>query len=179
MKEIWKDIPNYEDFYQVSNLGNVKNKKGLILKPHLTNSGYYQIKLFKNKKRKYYGIHRLVAQAFPEICGQMFENCEVDHIDTNRTNNNAYNLKVCDRKENHNNPLTIEHYKSGSHKGSKNNKSIKIYQFNRVGDKINTFIGIREAGKQTKIDYGSIRNCLKGRTKTAGGYIWRYAKEVC
>lgn len=25
MKEIWKDIPDYEGLYQVSNLGNVKN----------------------------------------------------------------------------------------------------------------------------------------------------------
>lgn len=25
MEEIWKDIPNYEGLYQVSNLGNVKS----------------------------------------------------------------------------------------------------------------------------------------------------------
>lgn len=27
MKEIWKDIPNYENLYQASNLGKIKNKK--------------------------------------------------------------------------------------------------------------------------------------------------------
>ena len=25
MKEVWKDIPNYEGFYQVSNLGRIKS----------------------------------------------------------------------------------------------------------------------------------------------------------
>ena len=27
MKEIWKDIPNYEGYYQVSNLGRVRKYK--------------------------------------------------------------------------------------------------------------------------------------------------------
>ena len=30
--EIWKPILNYEGFYEVSNLGRVRNKKGNILK---------------------------------------------------------------------------------------------------------------------------------------------------
>ena len=27
MEEIWKDIPDYEDTHQISNLGNVKSKE--------------------------------------------------------------------------------------------------------------------------------------------------------
>ena len=35
MQEIWKDVKGYEELYQVSNLGNVKSRKGneKILKP--------------------------------------------------------------------------------------------------------------------------------------------------
>lgn len=49
MEEIWKTIeiaPNYE----VSNLGRVRNRKGLILKPS-TSHGYYHVILMNNKKR--------------------------------------------------------------------------------------------------------------------------------
>ena len=42
--EEWKDIQGYEGLYQVSNLGRVKNKKGLIMKLgylHLIYRGYF------------------------------------------------------------------------------------------------------------------------------------------
>ena len=52
-KEIWKDIPNYEGMYQVSNLGRVKSlnynhtgKEG-VLKPQSNKDGYYQVLLGK------------------------------------------------------------------------------------------------------------------------------------
>ena len=44
-------------------------------------------------------IHRLVAQAFPEICGEWFEGCEVHHKDGNSLNNEATNLIVCTKEE--------------------------------------------------------------------------------
>lgn len=51
-------------------------------------------------------MHRLVAKAFPEICGEWFEGCVVDHINTVKDDNRAVNLKVCTQKENCNNELT-------------------------------------------------------------------------
>ena len=54
MIETWKDIPNYEGLYQVSNLGRIKSnynyRKGNILTPRLK-KGYYAIGLRKNGKR--------------------------------------------------------------------------------------------------------------------------------
>lgn len=54
-------------------------------------------------------VSHLVALAFPEICGVLHDGLEVDHIDTNRLNNNAYNLRVTDRKGNMGNELTRKH----------------------------------------------------------------------
>lgn len=38
MKEIWKDIPEYEELYQISNLGRVRSKDRLI---KVKCNGYY------------------------------------------------------------------------------------------------------------------------------------------
>ena len=52
MKEVFKDIPNYEGLYQVSNLGNVKSlnyrrtKKEDILSLRVNQSGYYIVSLY-------------------------------------------------------------------------------------------------------------------------------------
>lgn len=59
-----------------------------------------------NGVRRRIKVSHCVAKAFPEICGELFDGCEVDHIDTNRLNNNAYNLKVTNKTGNMNNPTT-------------------------------------------------------------------------
>ena len=68
LDEIWKDIENYENVYQISNIGRVrriyKNGNTKILKQDITKKGYYRISLSKNQKHKHYQIHRLVAKAF-------------------------------------------------------------------------------------------------------------------
>lgn len=125
-KEIFRDVKGYEGLYQVSNLGNVKSLtridsnnhlvKERILKFGTTKKDYFFVNLCKDGMRKNIKVHRIVAEAFPEICGELFEGCEVDHIDTNRKNNNADNLRCVTKRENANNPLTKRHY-SDAHKG--------------------------------------------------------------
>lgn len=112
--EIWKDVIGYEGLYQVSNLGRVRSldrydslkrlKKGTILKPLSSRNGYDMVCLWKDGNSKRVLIHRIVAKAFiPNIDDKP---C-IDHIDTNRRNNNITNLKWCTFKENTNNPLTL------------------------------------------------------------------------
>ena len=62
--EIWKEIKGYEGLYYVSNLGNVKNNKGIVLKICQDTGGYSILGLRKNNKTKTKTIHRLVAYAF-------------------------------------------------------------------------------------------------------------------
>lgn len=109
--EIWKPIPNFEGFYEVSNLGRVKalkrkkncNKgwgwiKEHIMKQTTANSEYYRVPLTnKEHIKKYYLVHRLVAETFIEN-----ENSYpiVNHIDGNKLNNNVDNLEWCTYQEN-------------------------------------------------------------------------------
>jgi len=64
-------------------------------------------------------------------------------------------------------------------KVSKSNKGIirnnkKICQYDLEGNLIQEWESGREAWRQLGIHYGSISSCCKGKTKTAGGYIWRF-----
>jgi len=101
MKEEWKDIPNYEGYYQVSDLGNIKSLKrsGKVLSKIVANNGYLRVHLSKDATKKVWGIHQLVAMAF---LGHKPNGHKiiVDHIDGDRTNNNLYNLQVITQREN-------------------------------------------------------------------------------
>ena len=112
--EIWKDIPEYEGLYQVSNFGRVKSlcksklHKGKylvqlqekILKPIKNKQGYFYINLVKDKKNKIGKIHQLVAIAFLGHKPDGTNKIIVDHIDNNKTNNNLYNLQLISHREN-------------------------------------------------------------------------------
>ena len=89
--------------YEISNLGRVK-LNGEIVQPHM-HCNYLCIGSFQ--------IHRAVAELFvPNPENKPF----VDHINTDRFDNRAENLRWVTQKENCNNPLSIKHY-SESKKG--------------------------------------------------------------
>lgn len=104
--EIWvkiKDHPNYS----VSNKGRVRNdKRERIRKTYIDKDGYLFVALFGNKSNVICRVHRLVANAF--IPNPDNKPC-VDHIDTNKLNNNVDNLRWVTQWENCNNPLTKLH----------------------------------------------------------------------
>ena len=102
--EVWKDIPNYEGLYQVSNLGNVRSlnykKTGNIkkLSCSIDANGRPLVGLW-NINRKTYSVHVLVAVAFlkHKPCGMKIV---VDHINNDRLNNKLYNLQLITQREN-------------------------------------------------------------------------------
>ena len=65
--------------------------------------------------------------------------------------------------------------KYGAINGKK--RSIPILQFSKDGTLIKEWPSLNEAGRQLGIAQQNICACLKGRYKSAGGFVWRYASS--
>jgi|LGVE01.1.fsa_nt_gb hypothetical protein len=107
MIEIWKDVKGYEGLYKISNLGNllslvfknnkVTKKRKLVKKTFLDKKGYLRTVITKNKIKKNFFIHRLVAIAFiPNPNNKP----HINHKNLIRTDNKVENLEWCTQKEN-------------------------------------------------------------------------------
>jgi len=53
----------------------------------------------------------------------------------------------------------------------------KVIQLDKDGNKINSYMSIKEAQNKLGLSCGTICKVCKGINKTAGGFKWRYAEE--
>lgn len=92
-----KKIKNYEDNYEIDDLGNIYSlprngtiKEKKIISSKINKYGYKQCHLMKNNKMKTFLVHRLVAQAFIPNPNKL---PQVNHKDGNKSNNCVNNLE--------------------------------------------------------------------------------------
>jgi len=172
MEEQWKDFPEFEGYYQVSNLCRIRGinkgrgiKVNRILKPHLHHSGYYTIGFSKNGKTKYLSLARVIAICWipnPE------NKKEVNHKNGIVTDNRIENLEWVTPSEN------IKHYYYVLDKGAKR----AVIQMNLDGNELNKFRSIAEAityNNLPKSASGNIVMTCQNKYRYAYGYKWKYA----
>lgn len=183
MKEEWRDVHDYEGYYQVSSLGRIRSLdrlvphsrigkktqfvKGKILTPYPSNNNYMLIVLSKNGKISRNLLHRLVAVAFIEKpTGKDW----INHIDNNPKNNKIVNLEWCTPKEN-----TAHALELGSFIGM---NAKPVWQLSLSGIRIKKWESQKEAAEslgnyKRKSD---ISACCRNVRRNALGYKWAFAE---
>jgi hypothetical protein len=145
--EIYKDIQGYEGIYQVSNYGNVKSLKRVIMRSDnrpktipekikigMHNKGYKRVALCDvNGNSKSFYVHRLVMATFSHK-----SDLYVDHINGDKTNNHLDNLRYVTNSENLTFRNTDTQYKSG-HPYVYHDKARNQYRVYKYGPRIKTF----------------------------------------
>lgn len=177
MEEIWKDVVGYEGYYRVSNLGRVKSVprktvtnivRDKILSDFDNGHGYRYITFSIKQKRKNYYIHRLVANAF---ISNIENKPSINHIDSNRSNNNVSNLEWVTVKEN------VAHCKEN---GRAKYNWHPVLQFTLDGNFIKEYASTVEAAKHIGCTSELIQMAANKNNslKTAKGFIWKYKKYL-
>ena len=172
--EHWKAIADYEEIYEVSDLGRVKSLwygKERILKPGKDTGGYLFVKLYKDGHVKKFKVHRLVAEAFiPNTQGLE----TVNHKDEVKTNNTVSNLEWMSMRDNNN--YGTRNKRASEARLNHPAFSKKVQMFDKsTGELLATFPSLMEANRITGIANQSISKCCNGKYKSAGGYKWRYS----
>lgn len=170
--EIWKDIIGYEGYYQISNQNRVKSLSRSVRKndsytPYIIpekimacaigSTGYYMVVLEKNKVKKLWKVHRLIAIHFiPNPNNKP----NINHIDANRRNNRIENLEWCTQSEN------IKHaYNIGTMVVKPifgrimRKRSVINIETNQIFD------CIKKASKTTKYSYACFYSQISGKVK--------------
>jgi cytolysin (calcineurin-like family phosphatase) len=100
--EIWKNILDYKDDYQISSLGRVRSFKqnkinGKILSQIKDKDEYLYVNLCKNKKSKHRRIHILVYETFNNY--KLKDDECIHHTDSDKENNNYTNIELSNKHD--------------------------------------------------------------------------------
>lgn len=189
----WKPvpIPEYADYYLVSNYGDVYSiRSGRCLTPK-SSLGYLRVVLSIGGVTKNCAVHRLVALAFiPNPDNKP----TVNHINEIKKDNYVGNLEWATHLEQNIHGTRIARavahtdwkartekidYKQIAAKHNYheiNKEQMKpMLQYSNDSKLIARFDGVSQAARTLGIRPSHICCCLKGRRKTCAGYKWKYA----
>lgn len=174
-EEIWKTCSDF-DMYEVSNLGQVRNKKTTRILRQATQGGYKCVGLMLNDEIKNCRVHRLVAKEFIE---NPENKPQVNHIDKNKTNNIVSNLEWTTAKEN------SIHRSTGVIQTT--NQNICVWRVDKdTNEKIKMYNSIEDAGRWLVdnnysncplTSRANISNVIRGKQKTFCGFKWMRNKQ--
>ena len=174
--EVFKDFPEFEDSYEISNWGVVRSKdrqigrrhlKSRIIKPQVSRNIYLRVTV----KRKHILLHRAMAKAFlPNPLGLP----EINHKTQDPLDNFIYinpdgsidyektTIEWCDHRYN-------ILYSDGNEKRTQ----AKYKSVRRISDGT-VFPSLQEAAKAGGVSMSVLSAHLHGRNKICGGEEWEF-----
>lgn len=174
--EEWRCMIGFNG-YEVSSFGRVRAQqrqikysngrihihKAAILKPFMSRRGYLRVTLFKDKVRVKTMVHLAVGLAF------------ISNPDKKPTINHKFGIKHDNRSRNlewsNHVEQNIHAYKKlGRH--SSTGLARPVYQFDLNRLFLKEFPSYAQAERAVGVCKTSIIDCVNGRAKTAGGFIW-------
>lgn len=186
MKEIWKDIPWYENKYQISNIWNVKSLnynrtwKEKLLKFWYNLPWYRYIILCNEWACKNKTVHRLVAKTFLK---NPKNKPQVNHKNWIKTDNRLENLEYCTHSENikhayinglNNNNICKKNNPMKWKFSEKHHLSKKVNQYDLKWDLIKTWNSTKDVYRGIGIHFASVSRVCNWKQKTAWGFIFKF-----
>ena len=180
MSEVWKDIPDYEGSYQVSNMGRVRSvdrviackdgsiqkHKGKVLKLSIDTKGYEKVTLSNGNRCDTKRVHRLILETFKPHVNMI--DLQVNHIDGNKLNNHLTNLEWLTRRDN---MLHAQDIGLIDNRGERSpNATLSETDVLEILQRLDT----GELQKEITLDYGVSQQCV---SKINRGLTWRSVKE--
>lgn len=184
--EEWRDVVGYEGIYKISSFGRIMSMSRIVkystytkctfpclMSQHRKENGYFTIVLKGNGKRKWFSVHRLVAEAFiPNPNGYP---C-VDHKNDNPLDNRASNLQWCTHEFNN----SKEHHRLAESlsKRGKRLPSIQkpIVQLSKNGDFVRIYPSMTDADREG-FQHSAIHRVIHNKLNSHRGFKWMYLSD--
>lgn len=161
-------MKEYDGFLVDDNFKFYSKRTGLELTPTVGSDGYMQVQYKTSEGKSHHNrVHIILAHCFiPNPNGYKY----VNHIDSNKLNNDLENLEWCT------NSYNVSHGWHSGNRTHKNNTAIIVKTLD--GNLIKEYKSIRECAREMKLDRHKIARVLKGELKEDYlGYLFGYVES--
>jgi len=143
-------IEDYPGYFAQSD-GNIYScKTNKVICKWIDNTGYFQVVLYKNKKRCHVRVHRVIAEIFVKNPNNL---PMVNHKDADKRNNLPNNLEWVNNKEN-----TQHGYDKGVYPKT---RCVPVVAINKETFEQLQFDSIRQCAEQLKINRKTLSSIIK------------------
>lgn len=201
MEEVWKPVPGFEGYYEVSNYcryrslertityrnGTKRKRKSVVLKHDKSNKGEFgsweRVTLSKNNEHTRVFVYRTAMEAFgipnPENLP-----C-VNHKDENPSNNFIFvnpdgtvdpeksNIEWCTHEYN-NAYGTARERQSETQKNTRKDRK-PVSQYTLEGKYLTTWKSLHQIERELGFFRNNIKAVCEGKRTQSHGFIWKYA----